>query len=70
MIIDDVVWNVIVNKHCSFRMKYLMSDSGLFRKISAAISITSPACATGNRVPLPTRSTPLSERKREFAIFI
>lgn len=24
MIIDDVVWNVIAHKHCSFRMKYFI----------------------------------------------
>ena len=29
MIIDDVVWNVINNKHCSFRMK---SDTQNFCK--------------------------------------
>jgi len=39
MIIDEVVWNVIVNKHCSFRMKYGLRYSGLSLKISAAISI-------------------------------
>ena len=30
MIIDDVVWNVIAHKHCSFRMKYLFFINNIY----------------------------------------
>ena len=67
MIIDEVIWNVIKNKHCSFRMKYPLSHSEQSLRIFAETSTTSPASATADHVPSPILSTPQSGRRRAFA---
>ena len=68
MIIDEVIWNVIKNKHCSFRIKYPFFHVGPSLKTSAGISITWQASATAGHVPWPTPSTPPSDNKKESAI--
>jgi hypothetical protein len=69
MIIDEVVWNVIKNKHCSFRMKYPISHSELSLRTSAETSTTSPDSATDDHVLSPILSTPQCARKRVSATF-
>jgi hypothetical protein len=70
MIIDEVVWNVIKNKHCSFRMKYFSSYIELFLRTSAVISTTLQDSVIASHVHSPIHNTPQSDKKKVFAIFI
>jgi hypothetical protein len=52
MIIDDVVWEIINNGHCSFKAKLLFSlNLEPSQTHSVGIPITSLGCAIGTHVP-------------------
>lgn len=70
MIIDEVVWNVIKNKHCSFRMKYFLVHSEQSPKIFAETSTTLQVFATGNHVLSLILNMLLFASKKESAISI
>ena len=67
MIIDEVVWNTIKNKHCAFRIKYPAIDPGPKLRIFVKISTISPGCAIVGRALCPIRNTPPFEKKKESA---
>lgn len=70
MIIDEVVWNVIKNKHCSFRMKYFCIYIELSLRISAKMSTILLVFATEDHVHLPIPNMPQSDNKKESATSI
>jgi hypothetical protein len=67
MIIDEVVWNVIKNKHCSFRVKYLSHNPEPNLKTSAKMNTISLVSAIANHVRSPIPNTPPSAKKKESA---
>lgn len=70
MIIDEVVWNVIKNKHCSFRMKYFCSYIELSLRISAKMSTILLVSATEDHAHLPIPNMPQLDNKKESATSI
>ncbi len=70
MIIDEVVWNVIKNKHCSFRMKYFIIHIEQSLKIFAEINTTLQVYATVNHALSLTLNMLPYVNKKESVIFI
>ena len=65
---DDVIWSVIGNQFCSYKVKYVtpslrlreaqQSLLGQLLRISVEMNTTSLVSAAGNHVPLPTLGMP------------
>ena len=68
MIIDEVVWNVIKNKHCSFRMKYHLHYLELSHKTSAETSTILPDFVIDDLALFRIRNMQRLSKKKGYVI--